>query len=230
MHPTAAPPPCHFLHFGKTGGTALKLALASAGRGIVQVHPHATTLADVPPGERVFFFVRDPVTRFVSGFYSRQRQGRPRYNSPWSPAEATAFAIFRSPNELALALTAEDTSLRGQAFHAMRSIAHVRDSYWRWLVSPEMLERRRDDILFIGQQEHLADDAAALSGRLRLDKLVLPEDEVAAHRNPPGLDRRLEPVALANLRRWYAADYEALQLCSRIVRERRLGGSLELAA
>lgn len=219
----------HFLHIGKTGGTAVKyvLAKALAQHPWLTLHDHPTTLADIPEGERVFFFLRDPISRFVSGFYSRQRQGRPRYHFPWSAAEAVAFAEFKSPNELASALSAEDDSARTRAETAMKNIQHVRDSYWRWLGTSEQLARRSGDVLFIGRQEHLADDMKVLARHLSLELQDLPADDVEAHRNPPNLDRRLDEKALANLRQWYEADYQALKACAQVARDRRFGGSLE---
>ena len=50
----------HFLHVGKTGGTAVKEALRNhldSGRYTIKLHRHKTTLADVPKGEKVFFFL-----------------------------------------------------------------------------------------------------------------------------------------------------------------------------
>jgi len=71
----------HFLHIGKTGGTAIKHAIGSAqasisgdGAGlpcVVHLHRHAVRLRDVPAGERFFFFVRDPLEltmKVVAGF------------------------------------------------------------------------------------------------------------------------------------------------------------------
>ena len=70
----------HFLHIRKTGGTAVKHALKShlrTRRYLIFLHKHNVKLKDVPVGDKVFFFLRDPVSRFVSGFYSKQRRGRP---------------------------------------------------------------------------------------------------------------------------------------------------------
>src|SRR5205823_2768329 len=97
----------NLLHVGKTGGTAVKHALRTAlhaGGYCIRLCRHGVRLRDVPPGEKVVFFVRDPASRFVSGFYSRLRQGRPRYTSPWSRAEKAAFGRFGTPNDLAAAL------------------------------------------------------------------------------------------------------------------------------
>jgi len=220
--------PVHFLHFGKTGGTALKDGLAKVAqeKSWLRLHNHSTRLLDISPGEQVIFFLRDPITRFVSGFYSRQRQGQPRYFSPWSSAEAAAFSVFRTANELGEALSSENDVPRASAQMAMRAIEHVRDSYWRWLGNPEILGRRSGDIFFIGQQENLADDAKALAKLLGVAALDLPDDDVRAHRNPANVDKTLSPEALANLQRWYQPDFQAIELCRELARRAGFGGSL----
>ncbi len=202
-------PPVHLLHIGKTGGTAVKHALKpyAQGRRPLHLHPHAVRLADVPSGELVFFFLRDPLERFVSGFYSRQRQGRPRYNYPWSEAEAKAFSLFQTPDELGRALSSTDPILRATAQEAMQGIQHVRDHFTHWLGGLDQLRARKKDILLVGFQESLAADFEQLRRLLRLPPSVtLPTEGEAAHRNPVGLDRKLGDQAANNLREWYAAD------------------------
>ena len=217
----------HFLHVGKTGGTAFKYAVERARERhgplacVIHLHPHAVRLRDVPAGDRFLFFLRDPLSRFVSGFYSRRRQGRPRYFVPWRPGEKDAFRHFRTPNQLALALSARGAAERNRAQAAMRCIGHVRDSYARWFEDQAYFLSRLDDLFFIGFQERMADDFAILKSKLRLpDSAALPTDDVGAHANPRHLDRRLDDEAVGNLQRWYAADVEFLALCRRIVRDR----------
>src|SRR5690242_20312382 len=95
-------PTAHFLHVGKTGGTAVREALApyaEAGRFHLIFHPHRVTLHDVPEDDGFVFIVRDPLGRYVSGFYSRKREGRPYYDRPWNDAERAAFERFETPND-----------------------------------------------------------------------------------------------------------------------------------
>ena len=201
------------LHIGKTAGTAVKQALeesSNRGRRIV-LHPHRTTLAQIADGEKCFFFVRDPVSRFVSGFLSREREGRPRYDVPWTERERIAFAHFPSANELAMALSSPDDSRRRLAGNAMRDIGHVRDHYWRWFGNEAYLSSRRRDVLFVGAQEQLERDISELS-RILGTAIHLPSDEVGAHRNPLAAPRELQDQAVTNLRRWYAQDYAFLAL------------------
>jgi hypothetical protein len=206
----------HLLHIGKTGGTALWHALephARTDRHVIVHHPHTTVLRDVPPGEKALFFLRDPLTRFVSGFYCRQRYGRPRYNSPWKPGERAAFERFHTPNELARDLWSPDRAQREHAWAAMGSILHM-CSTLTWFESETYLRSRLLDIFYIGFQETLNEDFERLKEKFALPtSLRLTDDEVAAHRNPAHLDYRLDDLAVANLRAWYEADQRILDFC-----------------
>lgn len=205
------------LHIGKTGGTAVKYALRSCSRTkdfLIIPEAHSTTLRDVSPGEKVVFFLRDPVERFVSGFYSRQRQGRPKYVSRWSPAEAEAFERFSSADLLAKALRSGDAAEKAAAEKAMRSIQHVRDKYMNWFESEHYFCSRLDDIFFIGRQESLDRDFEELKKLLRLPASVsLPNDDMNAHRNPADVNRKLGQEAIESLREWYKDDYAFIRLC-----------------
>jgi hypothetical protein len=206
----------HLLHIGKTGGTVLKHALEAhprTSRFAIVLHDHGTRLRDVPEGEKVVFFLRDPLTRFVSGFYSRQRKGRPRHDSPWSRGERAAFERFRSPSELAIALSSPDATAQAHARRAMWAIHHLRSTLI-WLESERCLASRLPDIFYIGFQETLNEDFERLKQKLGLPAgLLLSDDEVVAHKNPAHLDYRLGDLAVTNLRAWYRADQRMLDFC-----------------
>jgi sulfotransferase famil protein len=215
-------PRLHLLHVGKTGGTAIKAALAPHRRRAsyeLELHEHRTVLRDVPDGDSFSFSTRDPVDRFVSAFYSRQREGRPRYVMPWSDEEAVVFRRYGTANTLAEDLGAEDEVTRRTAEDAMRTIRHVRDPYWRWFEDAEYLRSRADRLLFVMHQERLDEDFARFVELIGLDpaRVTLPSDERAAHRNPDDVDRELSDAARANLERWYASDYGFLSLCDALV-------------
>src|SRR6056297_1151120 len=206
----------HFLHIRKTGGTAIKEALKNINKGkkyYLSLHAHKTRLCDIPEGEKVFFFLRDPVTRFVSGFNSRLRQGWPMYNSPWNNAEQNAFSLFPTANALAEALYFQS----GKAQWAMRNIRHVNSSYADWFDSIEYLKKRKDDILFIGFQESFDQDFHILINILGLPEYItLPKDEVLAHKTPEEYDVSLSCKAIENLSIWYKKDYEFYQFCKNL--------------
>ncbi len=208
--------PLHVLHVGKTGGTALNHVLVEHA-AVCRYRPvfggHELTLADVPVGERFMFFIRDPLSRFVSAFNSRLREGRPRYHYPWRDEEKVAFARFKTPDQLATALSADDGALRSEAEAAMRGVGHLSTAYSFWFGDEAAFRARMPNVFFIGFQERLDLDFAALRERLGLPaEAELPRGD-AAHEAPAGLDRRLSDAGEANLREWYADDLAFVELC-----------------
>jgi hypothetical protein len=207
--------PVHFLHVRKTGGTAVTEVLTPVAQnfGII-LHPHSTRLCDIPRDHQVFFFVRHPVSRFVSGFLSRVRRGAPRYNYEWDEAETKAFRRFQKANDLAEALSALDPETKACAHEAMRTIRHVNSSYRDWFAGTTELDDRADSILLLGLQEMMDQDFENLKLLMNLPPaLKLPNDDVLAHRTPTRFDRTLTPLAEQNLRRWYADDFRFYDYC-----------------
>jgi hypothetical protein len=206
----------HFIHIGKTGGSAVKYALKPYYRYrkyVIVPHSHSFHLSDAPEGEAVIFFLRDPVKRFTSGFYSRQRQGLPRHFYPWTEEEKVAFDHFTNPDQLALSLVSEDTDMRQKAITAMQSIHHVNSHFMDWFESEEYFLSRSNDIFFIGFQESLTEDFGKLKKKIGLPQEAnLPNDPVVMHRNP------VQKVELSQqsyqiMREWYKADYAFIDFC-----------------
>ena len=210
-------PPLNVLHIGKTGGTALKHVLAenqAASRYQLLFRGHDVTLADVPERERFMFLIRDPLTRFVSAFNGRLREDRPRYHYPWREEERIAFAIFKTPDQLAVALSSSDEAERDQAEQAMRGIGHVNTPYTFWFPDESAFRGRLGDVFFIGLQDRLDEDFELLKRKLRLPpEASLPRDETVAHKTPSGFQDELSELGRANLERWYARDIAFVRLC-----------------
>jgi hypothetical protein len=202
----------HFLHIGKNAGTALKAALTDVPTGNLRVvmHPHGVRMVDLPHGDSFFFIVRDPIARFQSGFLARQRHDQPRFYSEWTEAEERAFNRFSTPAELGFALTGSVAD-RAAAEEALRSIEHVRSSYWDWFGSPRAFHRREKRILWIGFQESLAAQLPLLGERLGIGELVLPSG-VAANESVKDAEE-LPDGARAALEVWYHREYEFVALC-----------------
>jgi len=226
-----------FVHVGKTGGSAVKAALKQNGYAyfrkgdperatptaygrVMLPRAHGVTVADVPPGDHTFFFVRDPISRFVSGFYSRLRKGQPRYNVEWKPDERVAFEAFPTPLKLARALVSDDPSERQSAEAAMEAILHLRPM-GRWTGTPDELRERGDQILYVGKQETLGADWENLKRILELPRqLELPTDPVTAHRRDQAGEEPLDEEAVEVLRDWYRRDYELVEYCDQLRAER----------
>jgi hypothetical protein len=222
----------HFIHIGKTGGTAIKHILRKSGRayrpekdeepnerqltpyGPLAIHPHRFQLKHVPEGDFAFFCLRDPIERFFSAWYSRQNEGRPRYYVPWSDEERVAYETYPTPQALAGALAAGDE----RAKWAMDHILHV-PPMWRKVVRPADLESRMDHILYIARQETLASDWENIKRILQLPpRLWLPEG-YAANKGSRH-DTALDDAAHEALREYYKRDYRLLRVSERIRQEK----------
>jgi len=210
------------LHIGKTGGTYTQHVIAhvpDAARAIVCL-PHRYSLAMALaewPDRPVVFGIRSPEKIFVSGFYSRMREGRPRHDLPWSPGERAAFSVFSTPRQLAEGLSAECESTRVAAESAMASIMHVRHGLRAYLESATFVRAAAPRVAFILRQEALDSDLMQwLSPLVRGGFDRVPADAVARHANPPDCDTHLSEVAARNLARWYRADFEIYDACREI--------------
>lgn len=124
-----------FLHIPKTGGSGVsKFGQELVARGyefpcqfghnwkVEKIREHF-------PEMRLCFILREPLSRMISGFNSRMRQGRPTYKSPWSPAEAAAFAMLPSHRHLLDAMLSDDEYQQSVLSHAMRVVRHLRWNY-----------------------------------------------------------------------------------------------------
>lgn len=206
-------PAVHLLHVGKTGGTNLKKLLRSEGisrtadgRRIV-LNGHRVSMAEVlaqNPSNEVFFFLRDPVTRFVSGFNSRLRQGAPAHSVPWNGQEQAAFSYFATPNDLAETLSSPDPMLADRALFAIESITHTKMHFARWFRDVAYLDSRLDRVLFIGLLETYDQDVSQLLGLLGHGDRSTPATH--AHQAPDGSSVALSPSGERNIRSWYADD------------------------
>ena len=210
----------HFLHIGKCAGTQLKLIcdqVNSLEPGVrIVYHNHWVRLVDLTGGDPYFFSIRDPFTRFVSGFYSRKRKGQPRKLVEWTAHEAQAFGIFEHANDLAESLF-QSGELGIKAFSAMKSILHTAQNQSDWFTARGFFLYRRPPI-WIVRQECFDTDLKVLLDRAGLAALEpsikVSSDRVSAHMNDYSGIPDLSPKARKNLRIWYAQDFEVYRACS----------------
>jgi hypothetical protein len=134
----------------------------------LELRGHSTVSWHIPPVDKTIFFLRDPTSHFVSGFYSRQWFGQPRCFFPWSPAERDPPAAFETPNQLALATSSSDEQVQQRARNAMSRIQHVRHFYYHWFGDQSYVLSRLQDVLSMGLQETFSDDFEWLKAKRKL--------------------------------------------------------------
>lgn len=137
------------------------------------------------------------------------------------PRRKKAFEIFTTANELACSLYSDDVYIKYAAQQAMTRIGHVASHYLDWFYSIDYFNSRLDDILFFGFQETLEDDFRKLKIILSLpDEIKLPSDNKVSHKTSPQYSTKLNDIAIANLKKWYARDIEFYNYCAKIYQER----------
>lgn len=197
-----------FIHVRKTGGGSIKIAL----RPFLESHrialwPHSKSLRQVPEGGKAILGIREPVSRFVSGFNSRLRKGLPKNHNPWSDDERAAFERFQTPNDLAEGLASKDRDTVAEAQRSMKSIAHVRHRYVATFGSSEYLSGRAKDVLMVIHQPEMAHDFEVLKRLIGLPASAhLTDDPVQAHRTPAGFSSDLSEQGRRAIEQWYAED------------------------
>lgn len=205
--------PICLLHIGKTGGSFLRSVLRhNETRWQAQLHllGHNATLRGTAKrfgsDRQLAFIARDPLERFVSAFYSRQRQGRPTYNSQWTAEEAAAFLWFEEAEDLALALASDQERLRSAASFAFHAIQHLRGDLRFHLGSAETLLAERDNIAVCVDLAHLNTHLPFIMERLGVPEFEMPP-KPKTHTAPAPLPR-LSAKAEAALRGHWEEEFE----------------------
>jgi hypothetical protein len=219
--PDSSVGPAALVHITKCGGSTLDVNVRPYFTNDIQWidgHPNIRDAFQNTSFSEYIYFVRSPVRRYVSGWISRFREGMPTYHVPWhEPYETEAFHRFASPNEMAAALSSDNSTRRQEAKQAMVSIGHVRDSLMSYYGDMENFERCLGLTTLVGSVEHYDEDYARLVHYLA-DNNKLTEDipdhvEEASHVRPDKFDEmeHLEPQSVRNLQEWYQDDYTILE-------------------
>lgn len=202
----------HYLHIGKSAGTRIMGVIdalnAQAGRIVMLRRTHQTALRDLPRCARYFFSIRDPVSRFVSGFYSRLNENRPSLHSPWTFGEDLVFGYYDHAAQLADDLF-EPGAVGRRAVEAMCSLGHA-PAQISWFNEAGCFLSHRPPIWII-RQEHFDSDLDEFLRRGGFD-YAHPKGErsnAASGESRPALSEK----GRSNLERWYAADLAFYSAC-----------------
>lgn len=208
----------HFLHIGRTGGKSIKFALRNelkTKNQIIILHSHSFRFCDVEPGEKVFFCVRDPLERFVSGFYGRKEKLKSNKFKDFTKDEITSLNYFDSPDVLARNLFTERKNISRLVKTAMKSIEHVSSSYYDWFISNQYLTNRLTDILFVCRQRFLNEDFKILKNKLQLPPNVSLPDKNRFSSTNSSIEIELSKSSIKNLKKWYNKEYAFLEILIR---------------
>lgn len=155
----------------KSGGYLLKKILSNivSEQYDFVLHKVDTKLEDIPVGQKVVFFVRNPVEKFARAFYMRFNQGAPFYNSKWNSNEASAFESFKSSKKLAEGLSHKNVSIRTKAILSLNQIAYLTTLISDYLGDLKEVEMRTKDIAFVGNADKMLDELERFKNAFNLD-------------------------------------------------------------
>lgn len=206
-------PPICVLHIGKTGGSFLRSVLRhneTHWQTPLQLLGHGATLKSTArrfgADRKLAIVVRDPISRFVSAFYSRQRQGRPTYQSQWSAEEAAAFLWFETAEELALALASNQPRQKSAALFAFGAIQHLKADMRFYLGGVEQLLAERKNVTVCVDLPNLDAHLPQIMSRLSVPNFEMPPTP-KTHAAPDPLPS-LSAAAQAALRTHWAEEFE----------------------
>lgn len=207
----------HFLHIGKNAGTQFKYCAAQVNgfskTHTFALHPHTVKLADLPEGAAYTFCIRDPLKRFVSGFYSRKRKGQPRIYSEWSEVEELIFGTFEHANDIAENLWVNG-ELGRKAQTAIRRMRHTGEPQYSWFRDIEGFLEKWPPVHIL-RQETFNQDLLKLYDLLGIDiEPVFAEGDRSSHKNDYSDIPPLSDLAKENLKRWYHNDHKFIALCN----------------
>jgi len=209
--------PLVLLHVPKTGGTFLTDLimhnLQSRPAPALFYAPHAMSAAQAVevfgPGTRLALVLRDPLERLASAFYSRKRQGRPDYDTPWTPAEAAVFNRYPDLGAVARALASPLPGRRARARRALRSMTLVPRGYAHAFGPASQAGALIDRVTLCPAIGALSDDLDAIMAGLGFADYDRPPRPVQNRAvSPPSLTS-LERLIL---RRYLREDYRVYSL------------------
>jgi len=177
--------PLHFLHLGKTGGTTIRSAVGDRSLGKFRMrdkifwkyYPKVVFHYDVPQAfqklPNLFFFIRDPIARYKSGFeYSKRiliSNEKTMHNESFAADPATRkqlenlFEQFSSFEEWISCLSkTEDNDKHDFATRLKEAIPHLRMDYTYYFKDLQNVRKHSSKVIFIGRQETFTDDIKAL--------------------------------------------------------------------
>jgi len=152
----------YYLHIGKTAGSWFRENIwytSMPNKYKIKIGLHgAEFYEEAKQSDLVIIPVRDPLSRIISGFESRRRQGRPVYNNPWSENENIFFNKVNSFNEFVYKIMIEKNGIN--LWKEFRKInIHGMYDYKYYFKSTEAIKKFcNNHNVYILRQEHLKYD------------------------------------------------------------------------
>lgn len=198
----------YFINVGRTGLHAVRSAMEeSHERNYRPIFYNLDRrLADVPEEQKIALIYRDPIARFVSGFYSRKLKGGPNFEVRWDSREEAVFTKFMTPSELLEAVDSSYKADRYLAIMALREVSHLRNSLCWYFRSPDNINARLNEFVFLQNFDELGTSIKTFNKAFNCEvDLAMILDEERAVMNGA---QQLSSKAKAVFQRLFPHEYE----------------------
>jgi hypothetical protein len=162
--------PLNFLHIGKTGGTSIRSLITHRSNKVFRIrerllwryypiiHFHKDCRNAFQEKTNLAFFIRNPFDRFYSAFHRGKNPGN-LHGDPMTPGIMELheqFDTFQSWLE-ALGLN-KASEMKRRAIELQVLDNNLRMDYKFYFTNKESIERKKKDIVFIGETERFDSD------------------------------------------------------------------------
>ena len=193
-----------FLHLGKTGGTTF-INYTSHYRPLIEhVRHKKVSLKRVCGHHCAVIFVRDPIDRWISGYYSRYRRGCPQYCSNWTQCETKYFEQYPSVGALAEALG--DNSNSSEIYHAQQMVNCIGHLWLNFAFYLKGLETGYTKIGYVGLTDNLTTEFQHFTKKFNMTQISNHSFE-RFHTNHVNKTHVLSEKGRLNLIQFLAKDY-----------------------
>jgi len=219
------------IHVGKTGGTYIKDIIRHAtgtkvareqqlinSNLVLLNHKTLTETANMYGEDHRFAFIfREPTERFISGFHSRLRMGVPERKVIWSPKEAAAFAVFKTPNELAEALYSDDTYTLSAAHYSMNAIRHLHRGYeYHFGKQSHFIIHKQDKIVTCIDLKNLDMNIHQFLNQIGIEQVNIDIDQYSEMRTITDHSKYLSELARLSLKEFWKNEYNFYELFQKL--------------
>jgi len=200
----------YYIHIGKTGGTLLKSIFLNKKNNIYSLSED-TKLYELDTNQKYIVSIRDPISRFISAFYSRRNKSE-IYSKQFFSIEAIGFYLYKNANNLAEDLYSKNILKTILSHISMRCIPTLNENIFYWF---DIQDLKKNPPSFIFENSSFIEDWKIFSEKFGFHKQEI-FNNVDKENRTIGKEEYLSEKAKENLKRYYKKDIKIYNYCLKL--------------